>query len=272
MAYDVPKPLPSCQHDLHCFGARVWGTAGIALVVTIVGAVLVGCGSAARDVHTSSPALAWPMAVSTATAGTLPTPTAPSDPWIPLKSQSADDVLAAVRQAPFLQVVAGAPPGSDGYFDVSHLGTPVLVLAYRVPPHYEGTDYYEVPTLMASNMVDGTIDAQLNAKHTAIYVGSISSSDPAARWPSKLVSPSQANAIVEVQHHTSLRAGARITLMYMATYDTAAVETGQINWNAGGAGPMDPIWLVPGADGTDHFVGTDGRAYSISQLPLTPQS
>ena len=121
-------------------------------------------------------------------------------------------------------------------------------------------------------MVDGTINAQLNAKHTAINVGSISGTDPAAGWPSKLVSASQAVEIVEVQQHTRLRAGANITLIYMATYDTAAVETGQINWSAGGAGPMDPIWLIPGAGGRDHFVRTDGRAYYLRQLPLAPQS
>ncbi|HEV2458514.1 MAG TPA: hypothetical protein VGS80_09120 [Ktedonobacterales bacterium] len=215
------------------------------LIAAIVAVGLAGCGQAYLSARTVAPTPAPPTAVPTATAGTLPTPAPPSDPWIPLKSHSAADILAAVRQAPFLQVVAGAPPGSDGYFDVSHLGTPMLVLAYRVPPHYQGVDYYEVPTLTASGMVDGTISAQLNAKHTAINVGSISGTDPAAGWPSKLVSASQAVEIVEVQQHTSLRAGANITLIYMATYDTAAVETGQINWSAGGAGPMDPNLADP---------------------------
>ena len=121
--------------------ARTWVSTWPLLIAAIVAVGLAGCGQAYLSARTVAPTPAPPTAVPTATADTLPTPAPPSDPWIPLKSHSAADILAAVRQAPFLQVVAGAPPGSDGYFDVSHLGTPMLVLAYRVPPHYQGVVY-----------------------------------------------------------------------------------------------------------------------------------
>lgn len=37
------------------------------------------------------------------------------------------------------------------------------------------------------------------------------------------------------------------------------------------ANPADPIWLVPGADGQDHIVGADGRAYYLKDLPIAAQ-
>ena len=108
----------------------------------------------------------------------------------------------------------------------------------------------------------------LNVAHSAISVGSIGGYGPPPSWPSKLVSASQAASIVERQQHTTLRAGTQPALVYLAGYNTGGVETSQVKWNAGGGGPQNPIWLVPGANGQDYFVGTDGNAYTLAQLPL----
>jgi hypothetical protein len=48
--------------------------------------------------------------------------------------------------------------------------------------------------------------------------------------------------------------------MYLACFNSIAYQTGQITWSAGGAGPQNPIWLVPGADCKLYFVGTDGMS------------
>lgn len=109
--------------------------------------------------------------------------------------------------------------------------------------------------------------AMLNQAHTAIYAGGIGGYDSPV-FPSALVSASQAVSIVERRQHTTLRAGTQPALVYLAGYNTGGVETGQVNWNAGGGGPQNPIWLIPGTDGQDHFVGTGGNAYTLAQLPL----
>ncbi|HEX9106788.1 MAG TPA: hypothetical protein VF832_06165, partial [Longimicrobiales bacterium] len=109
-----------------------------------------------------------------------------------------------------------------------------------------------------------------NRDHTAVYVGSLSGAEPADHWPALLVSADQAALIVSQSLHVALRAGNAPRLIYLAAYDTNGVGRGQVYWVAGGGGPQNPIWQVPGADGQDYFVGTDGQAYTVTQLPLLP--
>lgn len=229
----------------------------------------VACGQPAsgRFAHTAAPPTATPAASATGTP--LPTPV-PEGGWIPLASHSDAAILAAVRQSSFFQFVAATPPGTEGSWDVAHLGAPVYVAAYRAGAHVPqpSYDYYIVPGYDAAGQITDLIPAKLNQAHSAIAVDSIGGYGPASSFPSSLVSASQAVSIVERQRHTTLRAGTQPSLIYLAAYDTGDVETGRIKWNGGGGGPQNPIWLVPGADGQDHFVGTDGNAYSLSQLPL----
>ncbi|MGZ3677045.1 MAG: hypothetical protein ACXWQR_00575 [Ktedonobacterales bacterium] len=228
-----------------------------------------GTPNGAGRFSTSTPA----AHLSAATAEATPTTNYGAKTWIPFRSQSAADVLAAVRQAPFLQLVSSAPPSSDGYTDLSHLDSPELVLAYHVNKSggsVDASDYYEVPAMTPSGTVANLISAELNSSHTAISVGSVSGSDPTKHWPGRLVPPTQAVQIVQVDRHTGLRAGEHAQLIYLAAYDTLSAYDipGHLTWNAGGGGPQNPIWLIPGADGHDYFVGTDGKSYTQAQLPL----
>jgi hypothetical protein len=202
-----------------------------------------------------------------ATAGT----TSPAQIWIPLQGQSAADVLAAVRKAPLVQLVSSTPATSDGSVDLSHLGSPVLVLAYHASNsdgREDAPDFYEIPAMTPSGVITNLIDAELNPAHTAIFVGSISGTDPTTHWPGQLIPLAQAVQIVQAERHTGLRAGEHAQLIYFAAYNTSAIEAGQLTWSAGGGGPQNPIWLIPGADGHDYFVGTDGKSYTQAQLPL----
>lgn len=233
-----------------------------------------GCGaSVAPLTQTTAPAASdGGRPALGAEQSATPAPTPPGPVWIPLRSQSAADVLAAVKQAPFLGIVSSAPPSSDGYTDVSRLGSPVMVIAYHAPgdTSTSSPDYYEVPVLTASGSVDATVDAQLNASHTAVSVDSVTGySAPTAHWPATLVSADRAEQLVLATFHVGPRTASAARLVYLAAYDTMAIETGKLNWNAGGGGPMSPIWLVPGADGRDYFVCYDGHAYTLAQLPLS---
>ncbi len=249
---------------------RTGGGPALVLLLACLLLTVTGCGTPAMT--TTAPSTSYYGGTAPALGGPREPTSAPTgQTWIPLSSQSSTDILAAIKQAPFLAVVSSAPPGSDGYTDLSRLGTPVLVIAYRAPGDVSASalDFYEVPVLTAAGTATDTINAQLNAAHTALYVGSISGADPSDHWPAQLVSADQAAQVVVATFHTGLRSGSNIQLIYLAAYNTAAVETGQVYWDAGGGGPQNPIWLVPGADAHDYFVGTDGYAYSLAQLPLT---
>lgn len=247
----------------------------LALLLAWCAVIAAGCGSTvAPQTQATAPAVSYDgrsTPTLTAPQSATPVPTPPGPVWIPLRSQSAADILAAVKQAPFLSVVSSAPPSSDGYTDVSRLGAPVLVIAYHAPGNISTSapDYYEVPVLTSSGTVTATINAQLNPAHSALYVGSVSGSEASDHWPSTLVSADRAAQLVLTTFHTELRSGSHVQLVYLSAYNTTAIETGQLNWQAGGGGPQNPIWLVPAANGHDYFVGTDGRAYTLAQLPLT---
>jgi hypothetical protein len=256
------------------------------LAVLVLGLVasLCACGVLPATSRHTAVAAATTTAVeatTTATAAVAVDATAPawctSGPpgvmsWIPLRSQSASDILAAVRQSAVFQMVTCAPPESDGYFDLSRLGAPVFIRGYGVNKEggrVNAPDYYEIPAYSASGLVINLVGAQLNSAHTAITVGGVSSvTHPAPTFPGDLPSANQAVQIVQTQRHTGLQPGSQPHLIYLAAFNTPALETGNLTWNAGGGGPGDPIWLVPGADGHDYFVGTDAQSYTLAELPL----
>lgn len=230
----------------------VGGNAAFVLLAGSIFLVLAVIGLAARG-----PAQA---------AGSAPAASGPQ--WIALKSQAPGDIIAAVRQSTLFTV--NRSDNGDHLKDLSRVGTPQLVTELRVKAGGKGADCYVVPILNASGATVGAAVAWLNNTHTAVYVGYIRSYDvPLARWTGTLPSADQAAAIVQTRHHTPLRAHAQPQLVYFP-FDFQGQRTGRVHWNAGGQGPDTPIWLVPGADGQDHLVGTDGQAYYLSQLPISP--
>lgn len=129
-------------------------------------------------------------------------------------------------------------------------------------------DYYDIPARDASGATIGAVLCQLNSQHTAISVGDIVGY-PAPRPAGRITILSDRDAInaVASQAHVALKAGGAAELIYFP-FDQMAEDTGKINWKAGGNMPYDPMWLVPGADGHDYLVGSDGHVYAPSQLPV----
>jgi hypothetical protein len=252
----------------------------VCLITGLLGALLAGLlmqltpPAVAGTIAT--PALGATSTPITTTAASSATQALPSaaKTWIPLNGQSAAAVLAAVRQSAFFQMVTSAPPDSDGYTDLSHLDAPVLVLSYgsnKEGGSVNAPDYFEIPVRSSAGLVDNVISAELNRAHTAIYVGSLSGVGPTPTWPGHLVDASAAIQIVQVQRHTGLRPDTQAHLIYLAAFNTAAFEKGPNPlppWTAGGGGPQAPIWLVPGADGHDYFVGMDAQSYTLAELPV----
>lgn len=231
-----------------------------AFICLLVLAVVAACGQ--RSSPAGARAGATVTSALTSAVSTTPAVDYGAPLWIPLKSSSPADILAAVKQSTLFHL--NCSPSSDCLQDLSHLGTPVLVTELRTQETRTSTDYYIIPVLDTAGNMDALASAELNCAHTAIHVQGISGSGP--RWP-RLVTADGAVAGVQAQHHTGLRSGARPTLVRLPL-DQFALQTGQIVWTARGKSALDPVWLVPDTDGKDHLVGADGRAYYLSQFPL----
>lgn len=228
-------------------------------------AVLFGLGVMALAGNRGATAGSAPSAPDAPRTTTSGTATALPAGWIRLASHSPADILAAARQSPLLQT--GSSDGGDHPTDFSRLGTPVLVRALRTAQFGAMPDFYVVPVLNAAGQTTDAVELQLDAGHTAVNVIAVvtyTQPRPAGRVAS--LAPSAALAAVSSQHHVALRASAQPTLVYIPM-DTSA---GQV-WTAGGASPVDPVWMVPGADGQSHVVGSDGKAYYLRDLPGNPQ-
>ncbi len=196
--------------------------------------------------------------------------------WITLRSHAPADILAAVRQSRlFKQNRSGT---GDFLKDLSRLGLPVLVQQVHAGTGAQPRDCYDVPILDATGATGvtggsggtmGVAVAWLNPARTAISVGYIRAYDVPQRWPAT-VSADQAVRIVAAEHRIGMRSGASPQLVYFP-FDFEVQWRGQLHWTAGGELADSPIWLVPGADGQEHFVGVDGHAYHLADLPLDPR-
>lgn len=71
---------------------------------------------------------------------------------------------------------------------------------------------------------------------------------------------------IEPSHHMKQRSGTRAELVYFPL-DAQQQQTGELGWTSGGQFPADPFWLIDGADGQEHFVGSDGTVYYSNQIP-----
>ena len=186
--------------------------------------------------------------------------TVSSGDWIPLRSQAPSDVLAAMQQSPMLD------PANGQTLDLSRLGTPLLVHGLAARDGSALPDTYVVPALDRSGHAAGAVEAELNASGTALQVDGIVTFAKAQPAAITRLSATAAAERVSQRRHVALRAGEAPQLVYFPV-DSEAQTLGKLKWSAGGEYPADPIWRVPGADGQDYFVGTNGAVYTLAQLP-----
>ena len=187
--------------------------------------------------------------------------------WIPLRSESAADIIAAARQSPLFTVDRSG--NGDYVKDLSHIGTPVFVRALHAVNAPSLPDCYVIPVHDGTGMTMAAAELEINSPHTAILVMAIVTYSKLHPHDTitRLSLPDALTA-VESQHHTALRGGARAQLVYFPV-NAYSQATGKIMWVAGGEYPADPLWFIPGADGQDHIVGADGHVYYANQLPIS---
>lgn len=188
--------------------------------------------------------------------------------WIAITSDAPDAIIAAAHKTTLFNV--NRSNGGD-YLDLSHLETPVLVRALHTAGSVSMPDYYVIPVDDKPGAIVGAAELALNPDHTAIQLTSIITySSPRPHGQMAQVSLSDARTDLANQRHILLRFGAVPQLIYVPI-DATALEAGEITWNGGGLYPADPIWLIPGGDGQDHIVGSDGQVYSINSVPIMKQ-
>ena len=189
--------------------------------------------------------------------------------WIPLTSETPAAIIAAARQSSLFNV--NRKGNGDYLKDLSHLENPVLVRALQTPGSVVMPDYYVIPIDNAKGVMVGAAELELNASHTSVQVTSIVTYTHAHQHGQlPQVARSSALTSLSSQSRVALHSGAQPQLVYIPI-DAAALESGQITWNGGGVSPTDPVWLIPGADGQNHIVGTDGHAYNMSSVPVMKQ-
>lgn len=188
--------------------------------------------------------------------------------WITLRSASPADIIAAARRSELFN--ERGSPKDDHVANLSHLGTPIFVQAIQPPGAATGEypDFYVLPILDNKGAVTDAAELALNPAHTAIHVIAIVTyAQPRAQGAISRLNTATAQSAMNTQRHMALRSGTSPALVYFPA-DATAEETGQALWSGGGAFPADPIWLISGADGRNYVVGTDGRVYDVSQLPM----
>ena len=188
--------------------------------------------------------------------------------WIPITSDTPDAIIAAAHKTTMFNV--NRSDGGD-YLDISHLEAPILVRALPAVGSDSMPDYYVIPIDDTSGAIVGAAELALNSTHTAIQLTSIITySEPRPHGQMPHMGISVAESILSTQSHTTLRSGTQPQLVYVPI-DAGALESGEVTWNGGGLYPADPVWLIPGADGQNHLVGTDGHAYEMSSVPVMKQ-
>lgn len=188
--------------------------------------------------------------------------------WITLRSASPADIMAAARRSELFNEHGSAK--DDHVANLSHLGAPVFVRAIQPPGATAGEypDFYVLPILDNKGAVTDAAELALNPTHTAIHVIAIVTyAQPHTEGAIPRLNPAAAQSALSAQRHMALRSGTTPALAYFPA-DATAQETGQTLWSGGGTFPADPIWLTSGADGRNYVIGTDGRVYDVSQLPM----
>lgn len=252
--------------------------AGAVGVVLLAAAVVLALAHRAPTTHarrgaldTPSPAAPTVPTAQPACAAGYAACQAPNGAWIPLRSQSAADVRAAAAASPLFALHRSQAAAGQGD-DLSRLGTPVLVRALQPPTSPSGgarlPDFYVLPVLDAAGNATAAAELELDDAHAAVHVIAIVTyAQPRPRGIVPALSAQAAAQAASAQARVALAAGSQPTLVYFPG-DAAAQETGASTWAGGGEFPADPIWLVHGADGQDRVVGTDGKVYAPSQLPM----
>lgn len=192
-----------------------------------------------------------------------------STQWIAVSGESPSSVASAITQSVMFQ----STETREGRLT---LDTPALVhLIHSVG----GSDYWTHDHWLASAANDngqrvGVFDFVFDrANHRIRFAvfGSLSPSDPRYGKVFPYTSATFATQRLSAERGVEAKPGVPPMLVFFPP-DPAilAPDSGlpQRTWTSGGEYPSDPMWLVPGNDGHNYYIGVDGHAHVDSDLPL----
>lgn len=242
----------------------IWRAVVTLLLTPVVALMISACaGATSTTTHMATP----PAAAPTWTSPPAATSATGSD-WIPLRSTSPADVIAAARD-----LLPTYYQGGDSFniTKTSPTGTPVLVLALRDSDFSLAPDCYVVPILTNSGAPVADVTLELNPSHSAFRFGGISSGGSRPQGIIWQHSAAQAASALDSQRHVALMSGFTPALVYWPV-NAVHFETGEITWNGGSLGPTTPAWLLRGDNGQYYIMANDraddGHIYSLSEMPL----
>lgn len=155
------------------------------------------------------------------------------------------------------------------------LDVPALVHPFGVHPG-EGSDYYlddhwVVSARNAAGHECGIFDFVYDSTHQRIRFSSFAVLHPQdPRYGNAFPYVGVSNAQNALLHERNVSASGSVQPM-LIFFPLAAgwMGTGaQHHWSGGGTSPMDPMWLLTGADGHYYFVGADSHVHTEEELPI----
>lgn len=155
------------------------------------------------------------------------------------------------------------------------LDVPMVVHPFGVQPGV-GSDYFQddhwvVAARSTTGQECGIFDFVYDRIHQRIRFATydvLTSQDPRYGHAFPFISAATAQAQVAQQRHASIMAGAAPTLIFFPLAAGWIGPEAPHHWTGSGTSPVDPLWLIPGADGHAYFVGGNLHTYTVGDLPI----
>jgi hypothetical protein len=196
-------------------------------------------------------------------------PTQP-EKWFSINSGSAADIVSAAKCTDMFQSALQGNDLISNALQNGTLGTPVLVKPYRQDVGM--AQFWVVPVVASNTHPLALLTFFYNPRTHLIHEGEFDAVTGDMFYASHAfpaVTATDAVAMVSIAQHVTAVQGQQPELIYFPG-DFAHKKVGPNAWHAGGTAVIDPIWRVPGTDGSWHYVDHDGSTHMNTDLPVDP--
>jgi hypothetical protein len=195
-------------------------------------------------------------------------PCSPVNPgWFSVSSESPTAVAAVIAHSTDYVSM-------QSHFGYVSLDMPVLVHAYgaKTGIEYYDNDHWVVSVRNAAGVRCGIFDFVYDRSHHAMRYSSygvITPVDPHARQAFPYTAAPLASAALKSHRGLNVKGGTQPELIFFPIDPNFPVLTSPAHkWSGGGNSPMNPMWLLTGADGQDYFIGADLAVHVTKDLPI----
>ena len=137
---------------------------------------------------------------------------------------------------------------------------------------YYDNDHWVVSVLNTSGQRCGIFDFiydRVNHRMAFSSYGVITPTDPHAKLAFPYTSSATASSLLRRQRNLAIMPNSQAELVFFPINPSFRNLNSPTHlWSGGGDSPMNPIWLLKGANGQDYFVGVDQRVYVQTDLPI----